>query len=31
MKSRRLNFRLAEWQDGLIRAKAQEANMSITD
>ena len=31
MKSRRFNFRLAEWQDGLIRAKAQEANMSITD
>ena len=31
MKSRRLNFRLAEWQDELIRAKAQEANMNITD
>lgn len=31
MKTRRLNFRLAEWQDELIRTKAQEANMSITD
>lgn len=31
MKTKRLNFRLADWQDDIIRAKAQEANMSITD
>ena len=31
MKDRRLNFRLAQWQDEIIRTKAQEAGRSISD
>lgn len=31
MKDRRLNFRLAQWQDEIIRKKAQEAGRSISD
>lgn len=31
MKSKRLNFRVSDWQDGIIRAKADEADMSLTD
>ncbi len=31
MKDRRLNFRLAQWQDEIIRTKAHEAGRSISD
>ena len=30
-KVKRLNFRISEEVDGIIRKKAKEANMSITD